>query len=206
MTPTTELVAAREATARMRALVDGIDDLAAPSLLPGWNRTYVVAHIAGNALGQIRMLRGAERGEIADQYPGGAEGRAAEIDDLARDPRAAVAALHRTADELDAAWRDTTDWDAEARALGGALIPVWRIPWIRWREVEVHAVDLAAGYRPADWPAEFVRRLLAELREWPACPPLDGITGPDHALAAWLSGRSAGEDLQGDRPDLPEWR
>jgi maleylpyruvate isomerase len=206
VTPDTELAGAREATTRMRALIDRIDDLAAPSLLPGWNRTYVVAHIAGNALGQIRMLRGAQRGEIADQYPGGADGRAAEIDDLARDHRVAVAAVHRTAEELDAAWRDTTDWDAEARALGGALIPVRRIPWIRWREVEVHAVDLAADYRPADWPAEFLRRLLAELAGWPDRPPLDGITGPDYALAAWLSGRSAGEDLQGDLPDLPVWR
>lgn len=30
----------------------------------------------------------------------------------------------------------------------------------RWREVEIHHVDLACGYHPSDWPAEFVRRLL----------------------------------------------
>ena len=206
MTPDTELAGAREATGRMRALVDRTDDLAAPSLLPGWSRTTLIAHIAGNALGQIRMLRAAQQGEIGDQYPGGAAGRVAEIEGLARDPALAVEALHRTAEELDAAFRDTTDWSAPARALSGDLIPVSRIPWIRWREVEVHAVDLASDYRPEDWPPEFVRRLLAELAEWPDRPPLDGITGPDHALAAWLSGRSAGEDLQGELPDLPEWR
>jgi maleylpyruvate isomerase len=190
----------------MRDLVDRTDDLAAASLLPGWSRTTLVAHIAGNALGQIRMLRAAQDGRIGDQYPGGAAGRVAEIEGLARDAATAVAALHRSADDLEAAWQDTVDWTAPARALSGELIPVSRLPWIRWREVEVHAVDLARDYRPADWPAPFVERLLAELHEWPDLPPLDGITGPDHALAAWLSGRSKGEGLTSDLPDLPEWR
>jgi maleylpyruvate isomerase len=190
----------------MRALVDRTDDLAAPSLLPGWTRRHVVAHLAGNALGQVRMLRGAQGGLVADQYPGGAEGRAAEIAELARDPEVAVAALQRSAEDLEAAWADTADWSRQARSLSGDLIPVSRLAWIRWREVEVHAVDLAADYRPADWPPEFVERLLAELREWPDLPPLHGITGPDHALAAWLTGRSRGEGLTGELPDLPEWR
>jgi maleylpyruvate isomerase len=206
VTPDTELAGARDATARMLALVDRTADLGTPSLLPGWTRTTLVAHIAGNALGQIRMLRAAQRGEIGDQYPGGAAGRVAEIEELARDAGTAVAALHRSAEDLEAAWRDTEDWTRPARALNGDLIPVSRLPWIRWREVEVHAVDLDSDYRPRDWPAPFLSRLLAELRQWPDLPDLTGISGPDHALAAWLSGRSSGEELQGDLPVLPEWR
>jgi maleylpyruvate isomerase len=206
VTPDTDLAAAREATARMRMLVDRIDDLAGPSLLPGWSRTTLIAHIAGNALGQIRMLRAAQQGEVGDQYPGGAAGRVAEIEELAREPAVAVDALHRSAQDLDAAFHETQDWTAPARALSGDLIPVSRLPWIRWREVEVHAVDLDAGYRPEDWPLPFVDRLLAELREWPALPSLEGIRGPKHALAAWLIGRSGGEGLTGELPDLPEWR
>ncbi|MCU1591137.1 MAG: maleylpyruvate isomerase [Frankiales bacterium] len=206
MTPVTELAGAREATTRLRALVDRTDDLGAPSLLPGWDRAHVVAHITGNARGQIGMLRGALRGEVADQYPGGAAGRAAEIEELAADPAAAVAAMHRSAEELEAAWQDTEDWTALCRPLHGDPMPVGRLVWTRWREVEVHAVDLAAGYGPADWPGELVERLLAELRGWPDLPALDGITGPDYALAAWLTGRSRGDGLQGALPDLPEWR
>jgi maleylpyruvate isomerase len=190
----------------MLALVDGTSDLGTPSLLPGWTRAHVVAHIAGNAEGQIRMLRAAQRGAVGDQYPGGAEGRAADIEELAADPGAAVEAVHRTAAELEQAWRATTNWAALCRPLHGDPMPVSRLAWTRWREVEVHAVDLAATYGPADWPPEFVERLLTELNAWPGRPSLDGISGPDHALAAWLTGRSEGEGLQGDLPDLPEWR
>jgi maleylpyruvate isomerase len=206
VTPATDLAGARDATARMLALVDRTDDLAAPSLLPGWTRTYVVAHVAGNALGQIRMLRGAMQGVIADQYPGGAAGRAAEIDELARTPELAVAAAHRSAADLDVAWEQTEDWTRPARVLNGDLIPLSRLPWVRWREVEVHAVDLATEYRPEDWSPAFLARLLVELQEWPDLPALDGVAGPDHALAAWLTGRSRGEGLTGTLPDLPEWR
>jgi maleylpyruvate isomerase len=206
VTPDADLAAAREATGRLLDLVERTPDLRAPSLLPGWSRAHVVAHVAGNAEGQIRMLRAAQQGEVGDQYPGGAPARAAAIEELAADPRAAVEALRRTARELDAAWAETEDWSAPARPLHGDLMPVWRLPWTRWREVEVHAVDLGGDYRPPDWPEPFVLRLLEELRGWPALPSLTGIAGPDHALAAWLTGRSRGEGLTGDLPDLPEWR
>ena len=33
----------------------------------------------------------------------------------------------------------------------------------RWREVEIHRVDLADGYGPGDWPASFVAPLLPSL-------------------------------------------
>jgi maleylpyruvate isomerase len=78
--------------------------------------------------------------------------------------------------------------------------------WARWREVEVHAVDLAGDYQPRDWPRPFLDRLLAELRSRPDLPPLEGVSGPDHAMAAWLSGRSRGEGLHGSLPPLPPWR
>jgi maleylpyruvate isomerase len=71
--------------------------------------------------------------------------------------------------------------------------------------VEVHHVDLAAGYGPHDWPAPFVERLLGELLDRDDLPSLAGIHGPRADLAAWLSGRSRGEELSGVLPDLPEW-
>ena len=53
----------------------------------------------------------------------------------------------------------------------------------------MHAVDPDAGYGPHDWPRPFLDRLLAELRERPDLPPLDGVRGADADLAA---GRPAG--------------
>ncbi len=32
--------------------------------------------------------------------------------------------------------------------------------WSRWREVEVHHVDLGLGYAPSEWPVRFVTRGL----------------------------------------------
>ena len=37
------------------------------------------------------------------------------------------------------------------------------VPWARLREVEVHHVDLGAGYTPADWSDAFALRLLREI-------------------------------------------
>jgi maleylpyruvate isomerase len=204
--PAEELAAVREATTRLRALVDRTPDLLAPSLLPGWTRAHVVAHIAGNARSHIRMLRGAQEDEVLDQYPGGAEARASAIKELAQDPAGAVEELHRSAEDLAHAWRGTSDWSALARPLDSEPVPVAGLLWMRWREVEIHAVDLAGDYRPQDWPQPFLDRVLAELRTRQDLPPLDGISGPDHAMAAWLSGRSRGDGLQGDLPSLPPWR
>ena len=204
--PEADLPAVREATARLLALVDGLlvgegdAALRAPSLLPGWSRAHVVAHVAGNARGHGRMVDG------QPQYPGGRDARAAEIDALAADPPAAVAAAHDSAAELERAWA-RADWSAPARVLDGTPRTVGDLVWARWREVEVHAVDLALpDYRPADWPQPFLGRLLDELRARPDLPPLDGVEGSDADLAAWLAGRSRGEGLRGDLPELPPWR
>ena len=193
------LAGAREATGRLLGLVARTPDLAAPSLLPGWSRAHVVAHLAGNARSHVRMLAGLE------QYEGGAEGREAGVEALAADPRAAVRALHDSVEELETAWR-RADWTAEVRPLARPPGPAAALAWARWREVEVHAVDLAAGYRPADWPRPFLDRLLAELRGWPELPDVDDVRGPDAEVAAWLIGRSDGSGLEGRLPPVPPWR
>jgi maleylpyruvate isomerase len=62
----------------------------------------------------------------------------------------------------------------------------------RWREVEVHHVDLGLGYEPTDWPAELVARWLPTVvRELP------DRTDPT-ALLAWALGR-------GPAPALGPW-
>jgi maleylpyruvate isomerase len=62
-------------------------------------------------------------------------------------------------------------------------------PWVRWREVEVHHVDLGMGYEPSDWPVGFVTGALRELldsfadRAAPSRPRVDAayrIVVTDH--------------------------
>jgi maleylpyruvate isomerase len=140
-----------------------------------------------------------------EQYPGGAAAREAEISGLAADPPKAVAALRVATEELEGAWA-TADWSGTARVRVGEPVPTASLAWSRWREVEVHAVDLDLGYRPGDWPAPFLERLLAELRAWPSLPDVDDVRGSDADLAAWLIGRSDGTGRSGRMPPVPPWR
>ena len=54
------------------------------------------------------------------------------------------------------------------------------VPWARLREVEVHHVDLGAGYSPADWPDAFALRLLREIVGGAADGAADGAAPERH--------------------------
>jgi maleylpyruvate isomerase len=148
----------RSATRRLLEAVAAAD-LRRPSLLPGWSRAHVVAHLARSADAQRRLIAGALAGREVEQYPGGRE---REIDlGASRGDVELRADLRAASEALDEVWRSLApdEWElvcvtAHARrALRGGISA-------RWREVEVHHVDLGAGYGPADWPAEFVREFL----------------------------------------------
>ena len=72
-------------------------------------------------------------------------------------PRRSAADLHESAAALAAAAQDlpARAWDALV-ARRGDTFPARQIPPRRLAELEIHHVDLGAGYRPADWPASFV--------------------------------------------------
>ena len=76
--------------------------------------------------------------------------------------------------------------------------PALGLAWARWREVEMHRVDLGLGYAPADWSPAFSRRLLEELLDRTGMRSVvqQRVRGSDAAVGAWLSGRSDGSDLE----------
>jgi maleylpyruvate isomerase len=179
--------------ARLECLTD--DDTRQPSQLPDWTVGHVLSHLARNADSVVRRLEGAARGEIVDQYPGGPAGREAEIQAGAHTGAAElVADVHASglAVEQVAAGLPDDAWERLSRSVSGDLVAIKSVLVDRIREVEVHHVDLGLGYQPSDWPAEFVREVLAiEL------PKLPGRA--DHAgLLAWLTGR-------GPVPALSPW-
>jgi hypothetical protein len=95
-------------------------------------------------------------------------------------------------------------WDAVSRDVSGREVPLHRLPASRWREVEVHLVDLDLGYRHLDWSDEFVDVWLDRVRAATATGEPrdgDGDAGPRFDRAAdelaWRYGRLR-------RPDLPE--
>jgi maleylpyruvate isomerase len=222
-----DLAGAREATRRLLAHLDRltVDELRAPSQLPGWTRSHVVAHLAGNAQSHVRMLDGCLAGEVRSQYPDD-RAREAGIEALAAQPGKVVAAHAAAAAALEQRWSamQPEHWDRLVRWLSRGTAPARTTVWSRWKEIEVHRVDLAAGYEPANWPSTFVERLLERLLRRTDLPDMvlepEGqpaatfgsggprVGGPVHALTAWLSGRAAGDALrvsEGPLPELPPW-
>jgi maleylpyruvate isomerase len=58
---------------------------------------------------------------------------------------------------------DAGTWQAEVRSALGRAIPAAEIPWMRVREVWLHAVDLAAGATVADLPPDVIDTLLDDV-------------------------------------------
>jgi len=223
------------ATARLLRNAAGLTaaDLAQPSLLPGWTRGHVLTHVARNADAMVNLLSAARTGEDRPAYAS-SEARAADIDAGAgRDPGRQLADLEASAQRFaEAAEGMPADaWAAPVETRQGLLAAAVLV-WSRLREVEVHHVDLSAGYRAADWSAAYSQRLLYEVvsdfNARTGVPAMvlrcdgearelvvgerDGapmVSGPAGELAGWLIGRTPGEGLTvspGSLPTPPNWR
>ena len=122
---------------------------------------------------------------------------------------------------------DATQWQAQVmRVPGGPAWPVMTLPGTRRREVEIHHVDLDAGYTTADWSLEFAEHLLDAMsrRDTPdgfEVKPLDSartwlfgsaegdypvpvIAGPAADLGWWLTGRPAPDTVSCSHGELPQ--
>lgn len=202
------------------------DELAAASLLPGWTRGHVLAHLAREADNQTLLLTAARDGVEVSAYPDRAARDAEAAAGATRPPAAHLDDLRRSADRFAAAVAAMPPqaWSATVPTHGGPRVAA-TVVWARLRELEVHHLDLAAGYRTDDWTEPFAHRLLHQiaddLRGRDVSPGLvlrfDGsrhelvigdrstaptVAGPPAELAAWLIGRSAGDVLT-VTPDAP---
>ena len=139
------------------------DQVREPSLLPDWTRGHVLNHIARNADGLRNLLFLAKTGIVLLQYPS-VEVRNAEIEAGALRPAAEVRAdLANSAAAFAAQARelDQDAWHAEVRGLRGPGHPAWFTLHRRLSEVEIHHVDLAAGYAAASIAAGYAAIHLA---------------------------------------------
>ncbi|HEY5881428.1 MAG TPA: maleylpyruvate isomerase family mycothiol-dependent enzyme [Nakamurella sp.] len=232
-----DLLLAARGTDYFSRRLDGLTDAEyeAPSLLPGWDRRHVIAHVGYNARALTRLVRWAHSGAEIPMYAS-TQARDAEIDAGATMPPDALRSLHhRELDNLTTAWRDlpADRWDFPVRTAQGRTVPVSVTPWMRVREVWLHAVDLDNGGRFEDFPPELVDRLLVDITSWWArsgdgtdlvlrptdragpWPIVTGssmmggpgavtITGTAAQLARWASGRGTGGVVTGTgRPVSP---
>jgi maleylpyruvate isomerase len=205
-------------------LVD--EDFDRPSLLPGWSRAHVLAHVANNADALINLLTWARTGVERQMYAS-SEARDAGIEETSKLPpdqlRAQVLAATQ---RLVGAFREMRepDWAAQLRTNRGREITAADVPWMRCCEVWVHSVDLDAGVGFADVPEDIQAALVDEVfrvwdgrgeapdvvlfagdREWGTGALAVAGALPD--VTAWVTGRSAGQGLTADGPlpTLPAW-
>jgi len=195
--PTPEIEGCRLAHRRLALALESVNESVSkrPSLLPDWSVGHVLGHLALNAEAMIRRIEAARAGVVIEQYAGGRAGRAAAISAAAnRSAFELVAEVRMWSERLEDTFSglDDGDWRWPVRSVNGTEHPVGLLPFRRWREVEVHHVDLNIGFRPSDWSPELIERALPRL--------IAGLPGrTDRAeLAAWLLGR-------GSAPDLEAW-
>ncbi|HWU22599.1 MAG TPA: maleylpyruvate isomerase N-terminal domain-containing protein [Nocardioides sp.] len=217
-----------DATDRYLTALDSVtdDQLREPSELPGWTRGHVVAHVALNAHGYARALRGARTGDPLPVYDS-VEVRDADIEARAGDSAEGLRALNqmaalRLAGELRLMKVGTT----LRRVPDSPVIAAPAVVEMRWREVEIHRADLGLDYTPSDWPEQFATYLLEEAAHDRAgeisltlhATDLGrtvlvgagghGVAGTAGDLAWWLIGRGDGSALSSTRPlpTLGAWR
>ncbi|MER6282408.1 maleylpyruvate isomerase family mycothiol-dependent enzyme [Streptomyces sviceus] len=200
-----------EGTAVFEAAVHRLTDpgFTRASYLPGWSRAHVVAHVARNADALVNLLIWARSGVETPMYASGDQ-RAREIEEGARQPadklRAELlAADGRLAEEL-AALPDEC-WAATVRTARGREVPATQVPWMRAREVWIHAVDLDIDTSfddvPHDMCAALVDDVAASFRGRPDCPSVR-LRSEDGAHT-WLLGDPADDEpvvVSGDLPSL----
>ncbi|HWD79318.1 MAG TPA: maleylpyruvate isomerase family mycothiol-dependent enzyme [Kribbella sp.] len=185
-----------------------LTDLDAPSLLPGWSRRHVAAHLSLNAEALGNLVHWARTGEERPMYPS-ADARNADIE----------ASTSRSADELRS-WFDESSarltaamatlteaqWQTQVRTSRGVPIPATEVPWMRSREVLIHAVDLGTGLTFADLPDDFLAALCTDIRAQRGDVP--DVRGPLPEIAAYLAGRpyTGVVDPDGEpAKELPAW-
>lgn len=220
-----DLARVREATDRLLSAVAEMDDasLAEPSRLPGWSRGHVLAHLARNADALVNVLQG--RPMYTD-----AEARDADIErDAPRPVEVQAADIRESAARFQAAGEAPADWTRTVELRNGVTDSASRVPFRRWVEVELHHVDLGAGYELEDLAAEFLEREAGFLADrfsghpdvpatrltdgthaWTTGrrtdPPAITVTGRPADLVGWLAGRRDGAALEvrgGTLPQLP---
>jgi maleylpyruvate isomerase len=227
------LAAVQDATHRLLRTIDAMTDaeFAASSLLPGWSRAHVVAHLTLNAEGLAGALAGVVRGRRVPMYLAPEE-RDGDIEELAlAAPTTLRTRLLGATTEFATALGAVPDdaWGTRIeRTPGGPTFAAGAVPGMREREVEIHHADLGLGYTRSAWPPAFRVRLLESLsrRERPVpfrvhaadldrtwqCGGADAdgaggvtvtVSGAADDLGWWLTGRGDADGLTSDNGTLP---
>ena len=171
------------------------DRLGAQTALPGWTRRHLIAHVHYNAEALRRLTRWAATGLPTPMYESSRQ-RAEEIEAGALLPAAELRGLvHESAAALATDLDSLSDreWAHEVVTAQGRTVPASEIPWLRAREVAVHAVDLGVSVGFGDLPEDFNTALAIDVINRRA------VAGEAAPIVEWLTGRTT------QAPTLGPW-
>ncbi|MCL7426557.1 maleylpyruvate isomerase family mycothiol-dependent enzyme [Streptomyces sp. YS415] len=175
-----------------------------PSALPGWSRAHLVAHVAANADALGNLVHWAATGDPTPMYASPEE-RAQGIERGRALPAAELAAwLRHSADALDKgmAALGEGEWRARVVTAQGRTVPAAEVPWLRAREVCVHAVDLATTVTFADLPDDFLLALCDDVVAKRSAAPGPAVTLRTPTAAWDLPGEGELRLVTGELADL----
>ena len=207
-----DLSGVRLGTASFRRALAAVSDdsLTGPSLLPGWTRKHIAAHVGYNARAISRLVVWAATGEETPMYAS-PQARQHEIDlGATLGPQALRSLCEHSAIELDVRWRDlpAERWHETVTTAQGRSVPVSETLWMRTREVWLHAVDLNSGTRLTDVPDAVQRRLLDDVVGlWSRRDPVDGwrLRELGGCTQQWHAGVDSQREVMGSLSNLLGW-
>lgn len=210
----------QEATQRLLGDTIGIsdDDWNRPSLLPGWSRAHVAAHLSANADALAELIDAAARGRSVPLYPDD-EARAEGIErGSSMTGLELQICLDTSAGRLERAMDAVDDWSAPVELLGRQLT-LAQVPMARLSEIVMHHLDLDCGFdvgridsASARWLLQWVAFRCAGADDLPAIrlESTSGlstevgaggdrrtVSGSDGALWGWLVGRTGANAIEG---------
>ncbi|AGN20529.1 maleylpyruvate isomerase, GSH-independent [Corynebacterium glutamicum MB001] len=216
---------------RQLSLVDNAE-FGEHSLLEGWTRSHLIAHVAYNAIALCNLMHWANTGEETPMYVS-PEARNEEIAYGSTLNPDALRNLHEhSVARLDVAWRETSEdaWSHEVLTAQGRTVPASETLWMRSREVWIHAVDLGAVATFGDIPEVILRTLAAEITQkwtsqgageglvlldepsstrYPAAPGQDEVvvSGSLAGIVRYAAGRGSDgvTSSTGEVPEPPRW-
>ena len=206
-----ELLQARRGTAFFARKLNELSDaeLDGVSLLPGWTRRHVVAHVRYNARAIARLIEWAATGVETPMYSS-PEARNHEIEFGATlSPIALRHLFDHSAVHLNVEWRDlpAQAWQHTVKTAQGRTVPATETVWMRTREVWIHAIDLDNGATFTDIPEPVLERLLKDITgAWHTRGTDEGlvITATDRGVDVHRGFHPGGRPLDepGDRPGV----
>lgn len=175
-----------------------------PSLLPGWTRAHVFAHVATLADAFARQAEAAARGAKSPVYDS-PDAREAAIEAGARWSLSEVREqLERAFTRIDQAWPTSQEgWDSPVTYRNETVEAV-AFGW--WRETSIHLVDLDVGRGFDTWSVPLCRHLWSFLTQRLPGDEAFVLWSTDQDVRAEVGGGSYGAvQIAGRLVDITAW-